>query len=1221
MTKLKRNLIVVLAALFVCVGLTAVGSVSVALADSNYYIVYESNDYRVSSVNRLTASDGVYSISPTLSRGDKFMISDNAGKLFGSASGEPIAITEDGRIRYTVTFNPDVAFEDGSHVAYTYYSPADFSLKIGDTVYPMTYRKENAAFEEYYLTASVAAGSVVSVKGGGGEYGESVFAPDGGDLSADGIAVTVEGRYRFAFTADEDNLYEDGKYITYAEEPELYLLCAANNFTQNEAFRLERDESVIAYEQYYAVTDINEVEYEFEYTIYDADADKTYKPSESGKLTVKDKGEYKVMYSPTHVYSASLSAEYRTGLERIDEFYDGYYLLGDFNGFTFIDSEEFDAAYKFARDTSVTDYDEYALTFIVTEAMLDGDGEVEFVISDGADFIRRPNGDNAVITEAGEYEIVFSPTHNYGRGFRYKYTRVGTAPKGETVYINNAADFCALLSSCTAPENTLNSTYILTADIDLAGIELSPALIFAGELNGSFRTVKGISIKSEDEGAYLFREITSDGALSRINFELTLDGDDYTALVCRNFGVIGEVNVSGSVEGGNYVGGIAAYNGGGGKIEKSSSSAAVNGVMNAGGVAGFSAGIIESCVNSGKVNSKSFTASDASTLMNVGGICGYSSGRITACRNTANVGLNQGRYFGGVVGLSSGGVYFAENSGEIGAESNVGGIVGYFGRFSSNRDNNPLYQYLQGTEYEGWLDIYFGSENSEFEEAVDSGIHEVYYCVNSGSVNAENYAGGVIGYANSDGLIIVGGFSKGEIFAHTSYAGGIVASLAVGTARDCMTFGSVRSNSSYAGGIAGLSSGNVEYCQSSALVSSPDYAGGICGSGSTVRSCVSFAYIAERTTRFGMIAGSATTYSNNFYLEDAAGGIDGVSYGSESDYGALPLSEGDIISEGMLSPKLYGLSAEHFLAGVSEARYPVPRVFTDMEIPEQYTDEANFKAFFEAAKLSDITDDGGKPAITVAFYEYNFSSEKYELLETFRIKRGEGVTPPEVPAEDGYFTGWDTADFSAFLTNTEIKMTHEKIVTTIAYGGTEKAPDILVEGMFHADTVLTLAFNGSIITPVFTRGGNAVSYGNVVVKYRLNNPEKYNIVLIKGDETSIAQFTVSGKYAVFTLPEDYAFAAQLVNPRDAVWQIVVAAVGGALGACLIFAIVLLAIRANRKKKAAKSAANEPQEGVTLIENSDEKSLADARLKGEDCAIEDEDISEKSEAVSPDKPQE
>ena len=1152
----------------------ALASMKIAFAEGvNYYICYESDGYRVRAANVMTLKTAHYEISPTLERGDKFMVSDGAGRMWGASHGGAVAVTESGRRRYTVRFNPDAPYENGSHIFLDDYTPAVYKLTVDDaSAGEMKYLTANPLREEYYFYVTLSGGEQITVIGDGGEiYGEN-------GLNEPAFSVPLGGEYRFAFTADEDNLFGDGKYIEMTEMKSLYLLCSANDFAEDENYRLTRDESV-PFEQYKADFTVPQKDFELQYSILDAGDGERYKPSESGKITVKDKGDYDVLYSPDVVYSASGDFSAHTALRRKEKYYDGWFVLGDFNGYTYLENEEFSRLYELTKDDSQTSYDEYTLTLKISPSELSRfGGRVEFYITDGASIYRKPGGGDIGIDLDGEYEIRFSPTHDYGRGYRYRYERKADSALGQTVTISDEAEFAAFLALCTSPENTLNKTFVLTRDIDMSGVNYENALIFAGELDGMYRTVKGIN-----KGAFLFRELTENARVRRTLFEVDLSSDKRTcALIGVNNGAVEEITVGGRIKGDSYVAAIAATNASGATVKNCVCNASVTGVMNVGAIAGFNAGELSGCINSGSINTSSLSASDARSMLNIGGIAGYSTGNILACVNRGKVGARQGRYLGGIVGLTSGGLFACVNEGEINAASYGGGIVGYYGRFcSEGGTSGGIGDYLTGGRFEQWLDEYFGSDSGSFEESADSGVHEIYYCINYADVSGDAYVGGIAGHAGALSLKVCACVGVGNVSARNSHVGGIVGEAGECTVSDCLSYGdavitSDTDSSCYAGGIVGEGGAatRIQSCRSSSYVAARSYVGGIVGShGGVIGGCISDAALRSRSDGdyYGMIAGSANAEKAeyNYFLENSCGGINGVSYLYDNGYAACPLQADELMSQGMLSPLLVGLDTDDWLAGENESRYPVPRALTEKREPEIYSDKAAFGSAYETVEenCAILSDTAGKPTVTVTFFAYDFDAEKYERLVSFRLHKGEGIAEKDVPVldeESGWFVRWETDDFSRFDENTEIKELFEKALTTLASDETA-TPLMFVEGKFYGDTSLTVGYNGEYMSPEFTRGGEKISYGTVTVRYRADNLKHAKVRLVRGEEIVEAETTVSGDYICFTLEEGWQFT--VVNAEtDLLWLYIVSAAAGGMLVTTAGFIIAIAVRRAKKKR-------------------------------------------------------
>ena len=159
-----------------------------------------------------------------------------------------------------------------------------------------------------------------------------------------------------------------------------------------------------------------------------------------------------------------------------------------------------------------------------------------------------------------------------------------------------------------------------------------------------------------------------------------------------NRGKILSCSFSGMVSGKERCGGIAGTNEKTGLIVGCKTSGLVQARHYTGGVAGENHGIIVNCENSSSVNVMAFDDSmdldnisiddiysteNATEITDEGGIAGYSSGNIQNCINRGNVGyIHVGYNVGGIAGRQEGYISGCENYGVINGRKDTGGIVG-----------------------------------------------------------------------------------------------------------------------------------------------------------------------------------------------------------------------------------------------------------------------------------------------------------------------------------------------------------------------------------------------------------------------------------------------------------------------------------------------------------------------------------------------------------------
>lgn len=196
------------------------------------------------------------------------------------------------------------------------------------------------------------------------------------------------------------------------------------------------------------------------------------------------------------------------------------------------------------------------------------------------------------------------------------------------------------------------------------------------------------------------RNLNVQGKLSPVGTKAIVGG-----IVGQNNGTIDNCTYYGSVEGDSKIGGIAGQNNDSGKIVSSSADGSVSGRFNVGGIAGYNSGSITASENKSNVNTSPYDdglninnvdtdagavidrlTSDSSTDIkekltlsrsNAGGIAGFTSGIIESCTNQGTIGYSHVGYnIGGIAGCQTGYILGSENYGTIYGRKDVGGIAG-----------------------------------------------------------------------------------------------------------------------------------------------------------------------------------------------------------------------------------------------------------------------------------------------------------------------------------------------------------------------------------------------------------------------------------------------------------------------------------------------------------------------------------------------------------------
>ena len=270
------------------------------------------------------------------------------------------------------------------------------------------------------------------------------------------------------------------------------------------------------------------------------------------------------------------------------------------------------------------------------------------------------------------------------------------AGEAGTVSLRTAEDLETLARNCSLDTWSQGKTVVLEQDIDLTGRAFTPIPTFGGTFLGQGHTISGVSLTGSGSTQGFFRylqpgalvqDLNVAGALAPSGQRNTLGG-----LAGSNRGTLTGCSFSGTVQGGNQVGGVAGCNETEGQIINCSFSGSVTGEHAVGGIVGENRGSAVQCENSGCVNTTQTdpevsrdslnleqlnAAENLPACTDIGGIAGLSTGILQSCRNRGDVGYaHVGYNVGGVAGRQSGYLDGCSNSGTIRGRKDVGGIAG-----------------------------------------------------------------------------------------------------------------------------------------------------------------------------------------------------------------------------------------------------------------------------------------------------------------------------------------------------------------------------------------------------------------------------------------------------------------------------------------------------------------------------------------------------------------
>lgn len=285
-----------------------------------------------------------------------------------------------------------------------------------------------------------------------------------------------------------------------------------------------------------------------------------------------------------------------------------------------------------------------------------------------------------------------------------------------TLFIHDAAQLLTFAENCRLDSYSQDMTVYLKSDIDLTGLDFDGIPSFSGIFDGGGHTVSGLHLDANGSVQGLFRYLRQGAQVKNLHVRGTVAPGGSRAqaggIAGSNAGTVIACSFSGSVDGGESIGGLVGVNGVTGIIERSSASGTVTGDHFVGGIAGQNLGVIRTCTNTAGINLTpkenkvelsditvdSLTDSEAAaTVTDIGGIAGYSSGVIRGCVNQGDVGYrHMGYNVGGIAGTQSGYLVSSRNYGAVNGRKEVGGIVGQLEPVSYIQYSQDTLQILQG---------------------------------------------------------------------------------------------------------------------------------------------------------------------------------------------------------------------------------------------------------------------------------------------------------------------------------------------------------------------------------------------------------------------------------------------------------------------------------------------------------------------------------------------
>lgn len=272
----------------------------------------------------------------------------------------------------------------------------------------------------------------------------------------------------------------------------------------------------------------------------------------------------------------------------------------------------------------------------------------------------------------------------------------------DEITISSAGEFAEFSKNCSLDTWSQGKTFRLTADINLSTVNFTPIPTFGGTFLGGGHTISGLQVDSSGSTLGLFRYVQAGAVIQDLHVSGLVEPDGSRSTVGGiagvNDGAIRNCSFRGAVKGEASVGGIAGRNDETGEISGCTVAGTVQGLDGTGGITGRNFGLLMKCENNASINTiQQNTSLEIDTLnsslsqltsqggsedllashSDTGGVAGYSSGVIQSCVNNGDVGYpHVGYNTGGIAGGQTGYLAGCVNNGKILGRKDVGGIAG-----------------------------------------------------------------------------------------------------------------------------------------------------------------------------------------------------------------------------------------------------------------------------------------------------------------------------------------------------------------------------------------------------------------------------------------------------------------------------------------------------------------------------------------------------------------
>ncbi len=328
----------------------------------------------------------------------------------------------------------------------------------------------------------------------------------------------------------------------------------------------------------------------------------------------------------------------------------------------------------------------------------------------------------------------------------------GSGTEQDPYQIQTASDWLTLLNTSA----DWNKNFILTADLDLQGITLTPvgnsSIFFTGFLDGDNHVIRNAVINMPDtDSVGLFGYVGETGRISNLGVEdsAAAGRNNVGTLAGFNGGSLTDCYADTDVSGEQNVGGLVGTSSG--SLVDCYATGAIVGIVSAGGLLGYNSyGNLSGCHS---------TADVRSSLLG-GGLVGVNDGDLTACRAGGDV-TGSGPVIGGLVGSNGGYVTACYSTGHITGDGGVGGLVGW--------------------------NSYYGT---------------ITACFTTSQVSGNTEIGGLVGLTRPFG-VITNSYATGDVNGSVEIVGGLVGRNDGATIANCYAAGRINGGAESVGGLVG----------------------------------------------------------------------------------------------------------------------------------------------------------------------------------------------------------------------------------------------------------------------------------------------------------------------------------------------------------------------------------------------------------------------------------